>query len=115
MQNPSPSHGKQTRLQKRWTATSFSGFSAGFQWEPPFAWTFTRRAFQPVVSSFTQALLALRFGNCELTAKELAVIDAQTDAIADAAPAWNRKDASAIATRLTEQIYTALTREFLET
>jgi HK97 family phage portal protein len=75
---------------------------------------FTRKAFQPVVSSFMQALLALRYGNRELTAKELALIDAQTDLIANAAPTWDRKDAAAIATRLTDQIYTALAAELLQ-
>ncbi len=74
---------------------------------------FTRRAFQPIVSSFTQTLLALRFGNVELTKKELALIEAQTNAIAEASPAWDKQDASGIATRITEQVYAAIAEEIL--
>jgi HK97 family phage portal protein len=75
---------------------------------------FTRRAFQPVVSSMAQAMLAMRFGSCDLTKKELGLIEAQTNLIATAAPAWAAKDASAISTRLTEQVYSALSGEILE-
>jgi HK97 family phage portal protein len=75
---------------------------------------FTRKAFQPAVSSFAQALLAIRFGNVELTKKETGLIEAQTSAIADSAAAWEKKDASAIATRITEQVYAALAGEILE-
>lgn len=75
---------------------------------------FTRKAFQPAVSSFAQALLGIRFGNVELTKKELALIDTQTDLIAEAAPAWTKKDATVIASRITQQVYTALAGEILE-
>ena len=68
---------------------------------------FTRRAFNPVVSSFAQALLALRFGNVELTARDLTTIASQTAVIVEAAPLWDRKDEAAIADRLTRQVYTA--------
>lgn len=74
---------------------------------------FTRRVFYPVVSSFAQALLALRFGNVKLTKKELTIIETCTSAIAELAPAWDRKDAPAIAGRITEQTYAALAREIL--
>lgn len=75
---------------------------------------FARKAFQPVVSSMAQAMLALRFGSCELTRRELALIDVQTSAIAESASSWEKKDAAAIATRLTEQVYGALAGEILE-
>lgn len=75
---------------------------------------FARKAFQPIVSSMAQACIALRFGSCDLTKKELALIEGQTAAIADSAAAWSRKDATAIATRITEQVYGALAREILE-
>ena len=75
---------------------------------------FTRRVFQPAVSSFTQAILALRFGNSELTQKERMLIDAQTAAIASAAATWKKEDASAIARQLTRQVYAAIAREILE-
>lgn len=75
---------------------------------------FTKRAFRPTVSSFAQALLAVRFGNVELTQRETALIEAQTNAIAEASASWVKKDAPAIATRITEQVYAALAGEILE-
>jgi HK97 family phage portal protein len=71
-------------------------------------------AMRPVISSMAQAMLALRFGNCELTRRELAVIDGQIRELTTAAASWASKDASAIATRTTEQTYRALAAEILE-
>lgn len=75
---------------------------------------FTKRAFQPAVSSMAQALLAMRFGTCNLTPRDLALIDTQARAIAESAGAWERKDAAVIAVRITEQVYGALAQEILE-
>jgi HK97 family phage portal protein len=74
---------------------------------------FARRAFQPAVSSMAQALIASRFGNCELTKRELDLISSQVTTLASAASSWQRSDASAIATRLTGQVYEALAKEIL--
>ena len=74
---------------------------------------FSRRAFKPAVLSMAQSLLALRFGNCELTQKDLMLIDSQTAAIAEAVPAWKQPDALAIASRITEQVYNAFAQEIL--
>jgi hypothetical protein len=75
---------------------------------------FMRRTFEPVVASMAQTMLAIRFGNVELTKKELALIEAQTIAIADTAPAWEKKNARPIANRITEQVYGAIAKEILE-
>lgn len=74
---------------------------------------FTARALQPIVSSMMQTVLALRFGNCDLTKREQGTIAAHVLAIADQAPAWRKQDASAIATRLTEQTFAMLAQEVL--
>lgn len=79
---------------------------------PPVA--FTRQAIQPVILSMTQALLALRFGNSDLTNRELLLVDRQADEVAQASVHWTRKDASVIATRLTQQVFAALAKEILE-
>jgi len=72
---------------------------------------FAGRALRPVVASMAQALLALRFGNCELTKKELALIDAQTERVASDSSVWDRKDSAAIAGRVTTELLAALSRE----
>jgi HK97 family phage portal protein len=69
---------------------------------------FARTAIRPVIVSMACALQALRFGNSELGARDLALVDAQADSIADEAAAWQRKETAAIATRVTAQIYDAL-------
>jgi len=74
---------------------------------------FVYRAFQPAVSSLVQTQLAARSGNCELTKRELDLIARQTTAIADMATGWEKRDAAAIATRLTETVYRALAEEIL--
>jgi HK97 family phage portal protein len=43
---------------------------------------FVRQLVHPLVTSMAEAMLAIRFGNCELTNKELACIDAAADAVA---------------------------------
>jgi hypothetical protein len=45
--------------------------------EPAFA----RKLVHPLVASMAQAMLALRFGNCELTQREQERIDAATDLV----------------------------------
>ncbi len=69
---------------------------------------FTRRAIQPAVSSMAQAMIAARFGSVDLTQNELALIGRTAAEIASSATAWQKRDASAIATRVTEQVYGAL-------
>jgi HK97 family phage portal protein len=78
--------------------------------EPEFA----RRALQPAVSSMTQTILASRFGNVEMTRRELDMIGRQTAQIAADAPGWHKKDATAIAARITEQVYAELSKEILQ-
>jgi HK97 family phage portal protein len=73
---------------------------------------FTRKAVQPVISSMTQAALASRFGTTALTERDLEFISRRSAAIGDSAAAWKKQDASAIATRLTEQVYGEIAREY---
>lgn len=75
---------------------------------------FARQAFRPVISSLAQAMLASRFGTCDLTKKELGLIESSTADAVVAAASWNRKDAAAVADRLTEQVYGVLAGEILE-
>lgn len=75
---------------------------------------FTRRTFRPPVIAMAQAIVVTRFGNCELTARELELVDAQVSSIAAASSAWDKKDARHIAARLTEQVYGAFSREVLQ-
>lgn len=72
---------------------------------------FTRRAFQPLVSSMAQALLALRFGNSQLTQREQMLISAVTSAITDGAAGWQKKDATALAGRLALATFESLKQE----
>ncbi|MGA2270313.1 MAG: phage portal protein [Bryobacteraceae bacterium] len=74
---------------------------------------FTRRAIYPAVASMAQALVAQRFGNAELSRRELEVVESQVAEIAPAAAGWQKKDAAAIAARITEQVYGALALEVL--
>ena len=75
---------------------------------------FTYRAFQPVVKSMVLTALAMRFGNVTLTQRDVELIEVQTTAITDSAAVWNKADASVIAMRITEQVYSALAGEILE-
>jgi hypothetical protein len=61
-----------------------------------------------------QTLLASKFGNVEMTNRDLDLIGKQVAQVASAAPAWDKKDASAIATRVTEQVYAELAKEILQ-
>jgi HK97 family phage portal protein len=74
---------------------------------------FTRRAIHPAINSMVQAMLASRFGTVELTRRELDLVDAQASAVAAGAAAWQPKDAGAIATRITEQVFGVLAKEIL--
>lgn len=65
---------------------------------------FVRRAFRPVVIALAQAVYALRFGNTELTERDLRLVDAALADIAGWASAWERKDAAPIADRLVGSI-----------
>ena len=69
---------------------------------------FTRRAIYPAVASMAQALVAQRFGNAELSRRELEAVESQVAEIASSAAGWQKKDAAAIAARITEQVYGAL-------
>ena len=75
---------------------------------------FIKAAFTPILNSMAQAMAALRFGNPALTKRDQIVIDAETSAIADAASAWQKNDASALAARITEHVYGVLAKEILE-
>lgn len=74
---------------------------------------FVRFAFHPLVSSMMQAMLAVRFGECEIRDGDLAAINRQVASIVEAAPAWTRPEASAIASRLTDQTYQALSKHYI--
>lgn len=74
---------------------------------------FARRVVQPAISSMAQAMLALRFGNCELTRNEQNVIAQQAGQIAMDAALWQKSDAAAIASRLAESTYETLAKEIL--
>lgn len=73
---------------------------------------FARKAFQPVISSMCQALVAMRFGG-DLSKRDLELIGKQASAIADSASSWQGADASAIALRWTETTYEVLAKEIL--
>ena len=75
---------------------------------------FVKKAFKPAIVSMTQAMVASRFGNAELTKKELLLISGQADRLAEDAGVWKTADASAIATRITEQVYVAIATEVLQ-
>jgi HK97 family phage portal protein len=72
---------------------------------------FTRRAFHPTVTAMAQAMVAMRFGHCDLTLRELDAINALTDSLVDMAGAWVKKDAGSIAVRVTQHIFSGLTKE----
>jgi hypothetical protein len=58
-----------------------------------------------------QAMVAMRFGHCDLTLRELDAINALTDSLVDMAGAWVKKDAGSIAVRVTQHIFSGLTKE----
>lgn len=71
-------------------------------------------SFKPIMSSMAQNLVAMRFGTPELTRQDEFVIQASMAAIAEMAGAWEKKDASAIAGRVTERMYQVLAKEILQ-
>lgn len=75
---------------------------------------FTKKVFRPSVMAMAQSVSATRFGSCELTQRELALVDTQVAEIASASSAWDPKDVRAIAARLTEQVYGVFAGEVLE-
>lgn len=75
---------------------------------------FTRRVFRAPVLAMGQAIAAMRFGACELTVRELSIVDAQVAEIAGSSFAWDKKDARAIASRLTQQVFSAFSMEVLQ-
>ena len=74
---------------------------------------FARKAFCPAVESMAQALLAARFGSVKLSQRDRDFIGKVADEIATGSDGWRKKDAAAIATRITEQVYSALAKEIL--
>ena len=60
-----------------------------------------------------QALLAARFGSVKLSQRDRDFIGKVADEIATGSDGWRKKDAAAIATRITEQVYSALAKEIL--
>lgn len=74
---------------------------------------FVRRAFYPPVASMAEALLAMRFGNGTLTAKEGVLVGRVLTEIEAAAPAWEKQHAKAIAERVAGQVYDRLAKEIL--
>jgi len=75
---------------------------------------FAARALHPAITSMMTALVAARFGNTSLTKKEVALIGDQSREIAAGAAAWQKQDAAAIATRITDQVYGAIAGEILQ-
>jgi HK97 family phage portal protein len=74
---------------------------------------FVKASFKPVMISMAQAMAALRFGKSELTRHDEFTIDAELTAIAEASAAWEKKDAGAIAARLTDRMHQVLAKEIL--
>lgn len=74
---------------------------------------FAKRAIHPILVSMASAMSAQRFGNAELTRKELELIDSQSNRIAAGSAVWAREDAAGIAARVTGEIYEALSKEIL--
>lgn len=62
---------------------------------------FIARTFRPIVISVAQASFAMRFANVELTETDRRKVNELLVDIVSAAPSWQRKEASAIADRLT--------------
>lgn len=75
---------------------------------------FVQSVFRPLMQSLAQTLATLRFGSPALTKHDYFVIEGATAALATAAASWDKKDAGAIAARLTEQMYQVLAKEILE-
>jgi len=75
---------------------------------------FAARALHPAITSMMTALVAARFGNTSLTKKEVALIGDQSREVAAGAAAWQKQDAAAIATRITDQVYGAIAGEILQ-
>ena len=71
---------------------------------------FVKKAFQPTVASMMQAVLAQRCGMAELTDKDLKVVAEIVNTIATDSATWKKEEASAIATRLTNEVFDTLTR-----
>jgi HK97 family phage portal protein len=74
---------------------------------------FVKASFKPVMISMAQAMAALRFGKPELTRHDEFTIDAELTAIAEASATWDKKDAGAIANRMTDRMYQVLAKEIL--
>lgn len=75
---------------------------------------FVSRTFQPVVAAMVQAVLAVQFGNCELTTGDRRVINGLLVDIVGSASVWERGDATAIANRLTAMVYERFCQGSLE-
>jgi HK97 family phage portal protein len=74
---------------------------------------FVKSAFVPILKSMACGMSAYRFGSAELTKHDHFIIDAEAGGIADAAVAWQKKDAAAIATRVAGHAWELLAKEIL--
>lgn len=74
---------------------------------------FVKAALRPVMISMANTMAALRFGKPELTRHDEFTIAVELTAIADSVAAWEKKDAAAISTRLTDRMYQVLAKEIL--
>lgn len=68
---------------------------------------------QPAVSSMAQCMIAVRFGNCDLTQREVKLIGETTAAVVRGSREWRKSDSAAIAGRLAESAFENLAREIL--
>ena len=72
---------------------------------------FVRKAFQPAVHSMLQTFLASKYGNATVTDTDLQLVGSVVNQIAIQSAGWSKKEASNIATQLTEQVYTMLSEK----
>jgi HK97 family phage portal protein len=74
---------------------------------------FIKKAFQPAVASMCQALLAMNFGQSELSKDDLIRVATIVNTVSTGSDTWNKSDASEIATRVTAVVFDTLAQELL--
>jgi HK97 family phage portal protein len=74
---------------------------------------FVYRTFYSSVLSMAQVIMAMRFGNSELTRRETELVSAELSEIVRESSSWEKDNVSAIAVRVSERIYETLAKEIM--
>jgi HK97 family phage portal protein len=74
---------------------------------------FIRKALHPVVNSLYQTFLAMKFGNVDLTKRDLESIGAMVETIVTDSGKWTKETAAKTATEITERCFDAFSGELI--